>query len=378
MFVKQDEGARQNELRALWQEAFPEDSEAYLDYLFAHKYRPEFCRLLLKGEELAAALHVLPLSFSLCGRALELPFYYGVATLQKFRYQGCAKTLLRASLYELREKGIQAAALYPFHYGFYRKMGFGLLNTCAAFEIPASSLAALGAHSEAGEATPEGMLAAFSAMVARFEAAPLRTLERCAGRLAEWKSDGGSTLAVPGGYALFALEEERADIEELVYTDGRALRALLTKLGEVARTTGCKVVSGTLPEGEFPHAWFGDSRAMACADPGAMVRPVDLPALLEGCETELTEPLALEIVDEFLPENSGVWRMVPNGGRIALERGGKADALCPVETLAGLLFGGQEARAALALGELRPASEGAAKALLRAFPKRSSLFFDRY
>ena len=138
------------------------------------------------------------------------------------------------------------------------------------------------------------------------------------------------------------------------------------------------MVSGTLPEGEFPHAWFGDSRAMACADPGAMVRPVDLPALLEGCETELTEPLALEIVDEFLPENSGVWRMVPNGGRIALERGGKADALCPVETLAGLLFGGQEARAALALGELRPASEGAAKALLRAFPKRSSLFFDRY
>ena len=113
MFVKQDEGARQNELRALWQEAFPEDSAAYLDYLFAHKYRPEFCRLLLKGEELAAALHVLPLSFSLCGRALELPFYYGVATFQKFRYQGCAKTLLRASLYELREKGIKVGLFRP-------------------------------------------------------------------------------------------------------------------------------------------------------------------------------------------------------------------------------------------------------------------------
>lgn len=373
-----DSRGREEELRALWHEAFPTDSAVYLDYLFANKYRPECCRALLDGDGIASMLHILPLWLDLRGKVIELPFLYGVATWKSRRNQGCARELIRRTVEELRDSGHCAIALYPFEHGFYRKLGFGVLNYNAAFTIDADRLAALGSVGEFFSPNSAQMNDIFASMCTRFGTHPVRDVQRCSDRLAEWSCDGGSAIACDGAYALLALEEESASVEELVYRDGRALRTLLAKVGEVARTAGCPTVSGMMNEREFPHAWFDNAWNLAHLNPGAMLRVVDVPRLLNGCQTALPAPLAIRVTDSLCPEIGGVFTLVPDGDRLHVQQGGQAQVECPVETLGALAAGGMDGVHAVAMGFAQAASLHDAELLAQAFPPVTTLFFDQY
>lgn len=375
---------REKEVVSLWEECFPEDSRAYIDWLMANKYDPRLCRALEEDGKLVALLHLLPLKLRLFGKETDLPFVYGAGTLNEYRKRGYMRELLEETFKEQQGKGVSCMALYPFHYGFYRKAGFGLLDECAALELTVADVMEEARHwkEPAGEITalePEDMLLVWSKGIRRFEVGPVRSLERCRLRLGEWRCDGGSSLCcrVGGeakGYALFAPLEGELTVEEIFYEDGETLAALLLALTQAARSTDCAVLRCELPEDECPHHLFSDSRGLARLEPHAMFRIIDVPALVGGLKTPAEGVFCVSVEDGLCEWNDDAFTITCEGGRMAAKRGGRPDCRCDISTLSSLACGSIDGITARAMGLFE--SENAVA--LAAFPRRKACFFEHY
>lgn len=377
---------RNDEVRALWEICFPEDSSAYVDWVMAQKFAPERARGLVENGRLVSALHLLPLALSLRAKALAFPFVSGAGTLPEFRGGGRMNRLLDGLFSELHESGGSAVGLYPFSYGFYRASGFESMNRLCEGELPAAliereSARWLKPEGQMGAPEPSAMLEAFSAMAKRFPVHTIRDEAWCASRLSEWKSDGGSAVGyvragVAAGYALFSPGEEVLSTEELVYADEEALRALLAHLAFTAKLTGCRAVRATLPELDAPHELFSDSRDLFFQNPGAMLRIVDVEQFFSGMETGAKGAFCLQIDDGRCPWNDGQFLFDCEGGRLFVQKcgGRKPDGRMTVGALAQLASGAMDAQGAAMRGLIQ--SEN--KALFSAFPSGGGLILERY
>lgn len=379
-----DVAGREREVAALWRECFPEDSEAYISWLMANKYDPALCRAFEEDGKLAALLHLLPLRLRLLDREVDLPFVYGAGTLKAYRKRGYMKKLLKETFRFEREKGRVCVALYPFQYGFYRKAGFGLIDECAALEINADVILSESRFwkeqpCEMTALQPCNMLTVWQNSQSRFEVAPVRDIARCEKRLAEWQSDGGSSLCCKkdgnaAGYALFAPLSGRLEVEEIFYTDGDALQSLLLALANFAKSADCGTIRCELPKDEFPHHLFSDSRKAVYLEPHAMFRVLDVSAMLTGLSTPIKGTFCLQVEDDLCPWNNDAFTVRCENGRMLAERGGTPDAQCDVATLSSLVCGSMDAWSARTLGLLKTENSVA----LAAFPKRKAFFFEHY
>ena len=375
---------REGEVKALWRACFPEDSEAYLRFLMAKKYDPALCRAFEEDGKLVALLHLLPLKLRVADREVDLPFVYGAGTLPAHRKRGYMRELLRETFRFERENGRIAIALYPFQYGFYRKAGFGLVDECAAMEMKAEDILSQSRFweeqpHETAALSAADMLAVWARAGARFAVFPVRTADRCEARLAEWESDGGSSLCCRRegkavGYALFSPLSNRLEVEEICYADGAALQSLLLALAGAAKSADCESVRCELPRDEFPHHLFADSRKGVYLEPHAMFRALDVERLLDGLPTPAAGGFCLQVEDELCPWNSGAYTVICDNGEMRVKRGGTPDAWCGVAALSSLVCGSVDGETAKTLGLLKMDNPAAAKA----FPRRKGFFFEHY
>ena len=377
---------REEEVRALWKRCFPEDSEAYLDWMMAHKFAPERARGLIEDGKLVSALHLLPLRLTIRGREMAFPFVSGAGTLPEFRGRGLMNRLLDGVFAQIREEGGCAVGLYPFSYGFYRRSGFEAMGRCAEGRIPAGLILQEGKHwpesaETMGALTDAKMQQAYAAMAKRFGVHVVRNEQWSGLRLSEWKCDGGSAVCCERageavGYALYAPMEGVLTAEELVYADAEAQRALLLHLAAMAALLECTQVEVRLPEEEVPHALFSDSRNLLNQNPSAMLRIVDAERFFDGMETSAEGEFRLRIQDERCPWNESVFRFLCGDGRMEVRRceGGTADAAVSIGFLTQLAAGAVDSSRAQALGLLQTEN----KTLARAFARCGVLVLERY
>ena len=315
----------EDQVREVWRECFPEDSERYLDWVMEHKYRPEACRALVIDGRIAALTHILPLKLRVFQKTLELPFLYGVGTRKAFRHRGLATALMGEYLAEERENRRAFVGLYPFNHQFYRKLGYGVLEDCLLCRDPAAPGKASGA-----ELTAPAMLEVFQAMTAGFDTAPVRDLARCQSRIDEWRCDGGAAADFGGAYALYAKDGETLFVEELACAQKEALGRAREALKAAAAAMGCAFVQYRLPLG----LGYGEGRQ----EPHAMVRIVCLKEALQWARPQKgAKPARFCISDPLAPWNEGTVALTPEGDGFSVEQGGAGEALS-IDRLADMLF----------------------------------------
>lgn len=116
-----------NELSKLWNICFPESPE-FSVFFFEKMYSHKTVRLATHSGKIAAALYIFPYSFSKDGeRDLKAYYIYGVGTNPEMRGRGLAGLLLKETLKEAAQKGIDLCMLVPQNeslFGFYEKFGF--------------------------------------------------------------------------------------------------------------------------------------------------------------------------------------------------------------------------------------------------------------
>lgn len=115
---------KKNDCRSLWEEAFPEDSQAFIDYYFTEKIKDNRILVLKEEAEIAAMLHLNPYRVNVRGQVWYSDYIVGVATRQDKRRKGYMGRLLKHMLRELDEEGMPFCFLMPAAAAIYEPYDF--------------------------------------------------------------------------------------------------------------------------------------------------------------------------------------------------------------------------------------------------------------
>jgi predicted acetyltransferase len=119
-----------------WKTAFPNDSEAFVNFYFEKKYKNENTLLYFK-DDLAASLQMLPYKMSYYKHRINTAYISGAMTLPQYRNRGLMGNLLIHAFGEMRKRGDILTTLIPqepWLIGFYKKFGY---TPCFEYELTA-------------------------------------------------------------------------------------------------------------------------------------------------------------------------------------------------------------------------------------------------
>ena len=277
--------------RALWNEAFPEDSRPFGDYYFTEKIKDN--RILVCEEEgrIVSMLHRNPYAVSMRGDVRTCDYIVGVATAVSERHKGHMRSLLLAMLRDMQEERMPFTFLMPARESLYTPYDFRYI-----YDQPRWVLH----YNKDIRKVP-------------FTGGPL--CEDLAQWQNAWLKRQYEVFAVRDGAYLERMEKELKSEDgtcRLIYDDDWFI--------------GMESEWG-LKERELRYLYTGERyRTLAGTKPAIMARIVCLPEfvknirLAEGCaEEEITVEIGVH--DLFVPQNQGawLWRLTKEGSELTQE-----------------------------------------------------------
>ena len=99
--------------RALYQAAFPEDTERFVDFYYQYKTRDNQILVLEQDGQIVSMLHRNPYTMIMNGYEFLADYIVAVATEKAFRHQGCMRKLLEKALNDMADQGMPFTFLMP-------------------------------------------------------------------------------------------------------------------------------------------------------------------------------------------------------------------------------------------------------------------------
>ncbi|MEG2985630.1 MAG: GNAT family N-acetyltransferase, partial [Peptostreptococcaceae bacterium] len=110
-------------IKDIWNYCFG-DEEAFVNYYFNDKYKPENTILIEEDDELMSSLQLNQYKISLNNKVYDTSYIVGVSTYPNARGKGYMKDMMEFVLSELYKKGQLVSLLMPIDYRLYRKYGY--------------------------------------------------------------------------------------------------------------------------------------------------------------------------------------------------------------------------------------------------------------
>lgn len=284
------------------------------------------------------------------GRRVPTLGIAGVAIAAEARGQGLGLALMRATLRSARERGFALSTLYPSTYGLYRKAGYELAGSLCRFTLQLRQLPR-SPRPLAVQVLTDARLPAVDALYRRVAQRRPGYLDRGAyvwNRVRNPEREPARGFGVEGpdglsGYVYVRAATSRTPLElllsDFVVQSPAALRAALAFLAD----------HSTIAERVGWNGGPADARLLGLPDRSFkvgieeywMLRLIDVPAaLLARGYPEVDVAVDLELDDEVLPENGGIYPLRVTRGVAALGADGAAPrARLSVSALAALYSG---------------------------------------
>lgn len=120
--------------RALYQAAFPEDTERFVDFYYQYKTRDNQILALEQDGQIVSMLHRNPYTMIMNGYEFLADYIVAVATEKAFRHQGCMRKLLEKALDDMADQGMPFTFLMPASESIYAPFDFVWI--CPYTELP--------------------------------------------------------------------------------------------------------------------------------------------------------------------------------------------------------------------------------------------------
>jgi len=114
------------QVKSLWKLCF-DDSEAFIELYFRLRYNNEVNLAIQSGEEVIAALQMLPYPMTFCGQTVPTSYISGACTHPDYRSKGVMRELLSQSFARMLRNGVLFSTLIPAEpwlFGYYAKAGY--------------------------------------------------------------------------------------------------------------------------------------------------------------------------------------------------------------------------------------------------------------
>jgi predicted acetyltransferase len=257
----------------------------------------------------------------------------------------------------MRERGEVISSLFPATSRLYRRLGWELAGACAWRSLAPASLGALPRAGqarvrpleerdfEAVRGCYERMAAPTNGFLERGERGWRAHRERWRRRSTFVAEDADGGVAgwlvyrqLDGEYSALGGPFQLA-VDDVGWTTREAGLALWHLIGSWATQTD-RVIYRSGPEDPL-LLLAPEQELRTLAEVRWMTRVVDVAGAVaaRGFPAGLSLAVSFELEDEILPENSGVWRLLVEGGRGALERGGAGGARLDVGAFSSLYTG---------------------------------------
>lgn len=328
------------------------------------------------------------------GVPLSMPGLSAVAVPPEYRRQGYARTLVRNSLKEYRDRGDHLSILWPFKTAFYRSLGYGRGHRYVIHEVDPASLQHIDV-TQHGRFRPVDadewatLDAVYDAATDGYELAIDRTEDWWRHRVFEsfqgehyayvWDDDAGD----PRGYLIFRHSGNHRDrtlsVVDMAATDPNARRQLYRFLGDHDSQVS------TVKLTEVPDAPLLDhlpvrSGIETTLHPGTMVRLVDVPSVLETIDypPDVSGSLVIDVEDDLVGWHDAPIELTLADGDATVTR---TDATPTIEldigVLSAIVAGLRPVERFVAAGDIEGAREDI-DLLAAAFPPRQVMCFDRF
>ena len=100
------------QVKSLWKLCF-DDSEAFIELYFRLRYNNEVNLAIQSGEEVIAALQMLPYPMTFCGQTVPTSYISGACTHPDYRSKGVMRELLSQSFARMLRNGVLFSTLGP-------------------------------------------------------------------------------------------------------------------------------------------------------------------------------------------------------------------------------------------------------------------------
>lgn len=339
----------------------PEDMERFLKVLPRERTFGAF-----EGETMVGAGGNFPFELAVPGGTLPTAGLTMVGVLPSHRRKGALTKIMRATLSDASQRGEPLSILWASEAVIYQRFGYGLANRHARLLADRDRVTFLE------DAGPVGRVR----LITLEEAAKLlpqvydRVMEQVPGMYARseewWRShrladpehdrDGGGPMwcglleidGVAEGYALYRVHSDwvegashgRLSVHEALATSPLATKELWRFLFGVDLID--KVEAWFQPlDHPLPMLITEPRRLRWMVQDGLWGRIVDIKAALEVRSYAEADSLVIDVVDEFLPENAGRWRVDTTGANASVERTEEAaDLRLDTRDLAATYLGG--------------------------------------
>lgn len=316
--------------------------------------------------EPAACLRLVPMGQYFGGRAVPMTGIAGVATAPERRGQGLARRMMEACVEELAAAGVAMSTLYPSTRSLYRKVGYEEAGRYFSVRVPVSGLGEGRAELIVRPLTPgdEGAVRQVYDRWAAGHAGALARGDYVWNRVKEKPGqvyDGFGMFATSGqmeGY-VYLHQARKPDalkhdvlLSDVAWTSPRAGRTLMNFLAGFG-TMGSEIEVLGSPCHPLLSMAPGVGRRIGRCELW-MVRLTDVRAALSarGYPAGLKAAVVLDVHDELIPSNDGVWTLEVEDGRAGLKQGGEPSAALRlgVRALAAIFTGHLRASQAALMG----------------------------
>jgi predicted acetyltransferase len=293
--------------------------------------------------EIVAALVLYPLHAYVRGEKLPVTGIGSVAVSPEHRRRGVGEALVRASLREMRQRGDALSMLYAFRGDFYRRFGWGLIETPIMLSVPPALLPA----SEESRRVRRLRLPDRPLVQQLYDRYARERGHFALARRAEWwerrlwgyegewivyerrrgQIEGYLHVQVDAGDGPWKLV---LTVNEFVALTPDAHRGLTGYLHGL-RDQAVELVMSTPPDAPWAaeladaanlrgEMKLGVVRSSGHAGYGAMLRLVEVKSALESLPVapHARGELLLDVRDELIPSNERAWRVHARDGRLSV------------------------------------------------------------
>lgn len=304
----------------------------------------------MADDQIAAKLHLIPLSIYVNRHQFEMGGVSSVATWPEYRRQGMVKHLLKHALIDMKKQGQTVSLLHPFSVPFYRQYGWELTFTNQYYTIPMEKLRQ--------EWNGAGVVRRIDPDISLLNEIYTDYAKQFTGMLVRdekwWEQrvfKDKFHIAVafnneqqPEGYIFYEVKESEFHVKEMVYRNLNGRELLLQFVAN--HDSMAKEVRMTVPENDNLSLIVNDPVFEQKLEPYFMARIVDVEGFLSNYpfETEgdvLAEPLAIYVEDGFFPVNNGTYELtkVDNEIKITYMKEPKRGIHCSIQQLTVMLLG---------------------------------------
>ncbi|MGN0335488.1 MAG: GNAT family N-acetyltransferase [Lachnospiraceae bacterium] len=132
-YLREEEKERS---RKLYEEAFPEDPEEFVDYYYGCHTKDNQILVLEQNGKICSMLHLNPYTQVVNGHEVSAYYYVAVATAEDCRHQGMMRKLIYRSLRDIRKQEQPYTYLMPANRAIYEPFDFRIVYEQKRVDLP--------------------------------------------------------------------------------------------------------------------------------------------------------------------------------------------------------------------------------------------------